>query len=170
MPFARAAALLLIGLAAAAARADALDDIARLQSGGRAEQALAVAERALAATPRSAPLRFARGVLLADLQRREEAMATFRALSQDHPELAEPHNNLAVLLAAKGELDAARGALEQALRAKPDYATAFENLGDIHAMLAARAYAQAAALDTNNRSAPAKLQLARGVWAPPRRP
>jgi tetratricopeptide (TPR) repeat protein len=170
MPFARTAALLLLGLAIGSARADALADIGRLQATGRAEQALGVAERALAAAPRSAPLRFARGVLLAELQRADEAIVTFRALSEDHPELAEPYNNLAVLLAARGELDAARNALEQALRAKPDYATAFENLGDIHAMLAARAYAQAAALDANNRSAPAKLQLARGVWAPPRRP
>ena len=170
MPFARTAALLLLGLAAGLARADALADVQRLQAAGRAEQALALADRALAATPRSAPLRFARGVALSELKRGDEAIAVFRALNEDHPELAEPYNNLAVLLAARGELDGARHALEQALRARPDDATALENLGDIHAMLAARAYAQAAARDANNRSAPAKLQRARTVWAAPPQP
>jgi Flp pilus assembly protein TadD len=163
MPFARRLASLLLLCTALAARADDLADILRLQSAGNAAAALPLAERALAAKPRDAQLRFVRGVLLADLGRADEAMAVFRQLVEDYPELAEPYNNLAALHAARGDLDSARAALEQALRARPGYATAHENLGDTYAMLAARAYAEAARLDVDNRSAPAKLQLVRGL-------
>lgn len=170
MPDARRLASLLLLCTAAAVHADELADIQRLKASGRAAAALPIADRALAARPRDAQLRFARGVLLADLKRDAEAAEVFRSLNQDHPELAEPYNNLAVLLAARGETDAARAALEQALRARPDYAAAQENLGDVHVMLAARAYAQAGRLDSGNRSAPAKLRLAQNLLNPAARP
>ena len=55
----------------------------------------------------------------------------------DYPELPEPHNNLAVLYAQKGDYELARDELEAAIGAAPDYAIAYENLGDIYARLAA---------------------------------
>lgn len=171
MPFVhRLASLALLLCAAGAASADELNDILRLQAAGQAAPALGIAERALAARPRDAQLRFVRGVLLADLKRSDEAAAVFRALIEDHPDLPEPYNNLAALQAARGELDAAQATLLQALRARPDYAVAQENLGDIYAMLSARAYGRAVQLDPANRSAPAKLALVRSLWSAPRQP
>lgn len=75
--------------------------------------------------------------------------------------MPEPHNNLAALYAARGELDRAREALEDAVRALPSYSLANENLGDIHLRLAERAYQRAVRADAANRAAREKLALAR---------
>ena len=80
----------------------------------------------------------------------------FTRLTEDFPELPEPYNNLAALYAQRKEYDKARTALEMAVRANPDYALAHENLGDVYAKLAARAYERAHQIDAANRRARAK--------------
>ena len=60
--------------------------------------------------------------------------------------------------AALGEYEPARVALEMAVRVRPDYAVAHENLGDIYARMAAQSYEKAAKLDSGNKSAPLKLK------------
>lgn len=157
---------MLLAATAGAARADELAEIQRLQNAGRSAEALQRTERALAAQPKDASLRFVHGVLLAELGRRAEAQALFERLTQDHPDLAEPYNNLATLYAAAGDYERAKSALEQALRANPGLATAQENLGDVYAMLASRAYARAAQIDPNNTAAPAKLATIRQMLTP----
>jgi Flp pilus assembly protein TadD len=97
--------------------------------------------------------------------RSEAAISVFRALSEDFPELPEPYNNLAVIYAQKGDLNAARIALETAIRTAPDWAVARENLGDVYVRLATAEYDRAAKLDRDNKSAPAKLLLARDLLA-----
>jgi tetratricopeptide (TPR) repeat protein len=62
-----------------------------------------------------------------------------------------------VLYASAGNYDKARSALELATLTNPNYAIAHENLGDIYAQLAARAYDRAGQLDKNNAAARAKL-------------
>ena len=62
----------------------------------------------------------------------------------DYPELAEPHNNLAVIYASRGDYSLARTELETAISLNPGYATAFENLGDVYARLASQQYALSA--------------------------
>ena len=57
----------------------------------------------------------------------EQAIDTLRALVSDYPELAEPHNNLAVIYASRGDYSLARTELETAISLNPSYATAFEN-------------------------------------------
>jgi Flp pilus assembly protein TadD len=59
-------------------------------------------------------------------------------LIEDYPELPEPYNNLAVLYAQQKQFDKARTALEMAIRIHPGYATAYENLGDLHSRLASQ--------------------------------
>jgi tetratricopeptide (TPR) repeat protein len=103
--------------------------------------------------------------VLAESQRAIEAIEVFQELTEDFPELAEPYNNLAALHAARGDFERARIALEQALRSNPGYATALENLGDVHGMLASRAYARALALDPTNNRVPGKLALVRELFA-----
>jgi len=138
----------------------ALESARKLFAEHRNDEALAAIDAALKATPNDLQLRFQRGVVLADSGRNDEAIETFAALSQDFPELPEPHNNLAVLYAARGELDRARAALEEAVRALPSYSLANENLGDIHLRLAERAYQRAVQADAANRAAREKLALA----------
>jgi tetratricopeptide (TPR) repeat protein len=119
----------------------------------------------IATRPREPRARFLKGVVDTEQGRTDAAMAVYRALIEDYPELPEPYNNLAVLLAQRGEYESARLALETALRTAPEWAVAHENLGDLYARLAAAQYAQAAKFDRNNKSAPAKLALARDLLA-----
>jgi tetratricopeptide (TPR) repeat protein len=154
-------------LVAVSARADETSDVRRLQTEARHAAALARAEQALAAKPKDAQMRFLRAVSLAELHRASEAMAAFESLIQDHPELAEPYNNLAALHAARGEFDQARAALEQALRADPGYVVAHENLGDVYAALAARSWSEALRLAPDNRGVATKLTIARELLRAP---
>jgi tetratricopeptide (TPR) repeat protein len=73
----------------------------------------------------------------------QAAMDTLQALTQSFPELAEPHNNLAVLLARENRHADALASLQAAIQARPDYAMALENMGDVYAALASNAYAKA---------------------------
>lgn len=147
------------------AAAAALDSARTLFAQGRTDEALAAIDAGLKASPGDAALRFQRGVVLADSGDVAAAIGVFEALTQEFPELPEPYNNLAALHAARGDLDLARAALEDALRALPSYALAHENLGDIHLRLAERAYQRAASADAGNRAAREKLALARELIA-----
>lgn len=56
------------------------------------------------------------------------------------PELPEPWNNLAVEYVKQGKLDMAQDALEMALTANPQYATARANLGWVQLMQAKKSF------------------------------
>lgn len=112
---------------------------------GQLSQASAKAEAYLASRPRDPQMRFIQGMIQQTQGQTDAAQATYLALTQDYPELPEPHNNLAVLLAAQGKIQEARAELDLALRANPGYATAHENLGDVYLQLARQAYESARA-------------------------
>lgn len=150
---------------ALAGHADELSDVHRLYYAGQTSEALRQADRFLATHPKDARMRFMKGVMLADHQHPQQAIEIFEGLTQDHPDLAEPYNNLAALYAAQGEYGRARSALDRALRANPGYATAHENLGDVYAALAAQSYARALQLEPGSKSLPPKLALARELFA-----
>ena len=122
-------------------------------------------DAALAANAKNPQARFLRGVVQADQDQADEAVATFQALTEDFPELPEPYNNLAVIWAQRGQYEKARTALESAIASHPDYAIAHENLGDIYSRLAGAEYDRAAALDKTSKSAQAKLVLVRQLYA-----
>ncbi len=147
--------------AAHAAIADDLKEVTRLHHAGQSTAALKLADKFLAMQPKEAQMRFLRAVVLADVGRRDDAIAALASLTQDYPELAEPHNNLAALYAADGAYGKARSELEESLRLNPAYATAFENLGDVYAMLARQAYVRALALEPDNVTVPRKLAMVR---------
>ena len=140
---------------------EARDLIDRKQYG----DAIARLDRVTAEHPREPQARFLKGVALGDQGKTDEAMTLYRDLAADFPELPEPHNNLAVLYAQKGEYDIARRELELAVAAAPTYAIAYENLGDVYARMAAAQYQKAGELSKANKTAPAKLKLVREVFA-----
>jgi tetratricopeptide (TPR) repeat protein len=144
-----------IGIAAA----NDVQDINQLFRKGDLTEALNRANQYLLKNPKDAQARFLKGLILADQDKSAEAIQVFTGLTEDYPELPEPYNNLAVLYAAQGKYDAARNALEMAIRTHPSYATAHENLGDLYAKMASIAYDKALQLDTNNSSAQTKLAL-----------
>lgn len=150
---------LLVGLGLPQARADGVDDAQALLRKGQAPQALERIDALLKKEPKNVRARFMRGVILSEQQKTNEAIAAFRSVSEERPELPEPHNNLGVLYAGLGRYDDARRALETAILADPKYATAHENLGDVYARMAARAYETAGKLDPKSNSARDKLKL-----------
>jgi len=158
-------ALLMLLAAPLAALGDALSDADLSLRAGRPAQALRQVDEYLAKNPLDMQARFLRGLILAEYKRENEAIEVFVRLTQDNPEYAEPYNNLAVLYAARGNLEGARSALEAAVRVNPKYITAQENLGDVYARLAAAAYERAAALDTGSKVVRAKLELSRDLVA-----
>jgi Flp pilus assembly protein TadD len=139
------------------------EEIARLVREKQLDAALARADAFLATSPRDAQIRFLRGVILADQSKAAEAIAVFESLVQDFPELPEPYNNVAVLLAAQGRYERARTLLQQAIDAQPNYVTAYENLGDLYVALATDAYQRGAKLAPNDASLARKLALAREI-------
>jgi Flp pilus assembly protein TadD/ketosteroid isomerase-like protein len=153
-------------LSLGAARADEYGDVAQLLRDGKLAEAQVRVERQLAAKPRDPQMRLFKGVIQRESGRLADAMTTFTRLTEDHPELPEPYNNLAVILAAQGQYDKARVALEKALRTNPSYATAHENLADIYARLASQAYSKALQLDGGS-SSPARLALIREIAPAP---
>ncbi len=156
-------ALLTLTLAAwdVSVAADAYTEVNRLTSSGQLDKALAQADAYLAQKPRDPQMRFLRGVALSEGGRKQEAEEVFLLLTREYPELPEPYNNLAVLLAARQELDQARAHLETALRNDPTYATAHENLGDVLAQLAARSYAKALQIQPGRSSIRLKMDQIR---------
>ena len=160
------AALFAAPWTALAAPADDLKEAQRLYGQGRVPQAMEKVEVFLKAQPRDAQGRFLKGLLLTEQKKTAEAIQVFTGLTEDFPELPEPYNNLAVLYASQGNYDKAKSALELAIHTHPSYATAHENLGDIYAQLASRAYDRALQLDKNNATAQTKLSLVKDLFGP----
>lgn len=158
-----AAAVVSVMLVSVPALGDEIQDINLQFRKGELAAALDHANRYLAKNPKDAQARFLKGLILADLGKTNDAIEVLSALTGDYPELPEPYNNLAVLYAAQGKYEAARNALEMAIRTHPDYATAHENLGDIYAKMAAIEYDKVQTLDAKNTTAPAKLKLIRNL-------
>ncbi len=145
--------------------AEALKEAATLVGNKQYDTAQEKLTALLAKRPREPRARFLKGVVETEQGHADAAMAIFRGLIEDYPELPEPYNNLAVLLAQRGEYENAKVALETAIRTAPDWAVPHENLGDIYARLAALEYAQAAKFDKANKTASAKLALVRDLLA-----
>lgn len=156
-----------LAFAVAPAQADDIQKIDQQYRAGDAAGALARIESHLSKQPRDAQARFLKGVILSEQGKSSDAIQLFTGLTEDYPELPEPYNNLAVLYAAQSQYDDARRALEGAIRAQPGYATAHENLGDLHAKTAAIAYAKALALDSKNAAVQTKLTRIQNLLGQP---
>jgi tetratricopeptide (TPR) repeat protein len=131
----------------AGAKADIYTEVNALVQSGQWKPALALAESRLKTTPTDPQMRLLLSHIQTGLGQNQAAMDTLRALTLSFPELPEPHNNLAALLARENRHEEALASLQAAIRARPDYALAIENLGDLYLALAARAYGQALALN-----------------------
>lgn len=150
---------------ALAAPADDLKQAQKLYGQGKLQPALDKVDQYLKEEPRDPQGRFLKGLVLTEQKKTQEAIRVFKGLTEDFPELPEPYNNLAVLYASLGDYEKAKSALELAIHTHPTYATAHENLGDIYAELASRAYDRALQLDKNNTSAKVKLAMVKDLFS-----
>ncbi len=142
-------------------------DIQHLINEGQYNEALKLTEEQLSLNSSDIKLQFMKGLVLTRLDRYSDAEKVFIQLTKENPELPEPFNNLAVVYAAQGKYAQASEALKSAINTHPSYATAHENLGDIYAKMASRAYNQALELDTSNKTAREKLSLVNELVSSP---
>jgi tetratricopeptide (TPR) repeat protein len=150
------AALALCAASVAAAPADDLKEAQRLYGLGKLPLALEKVDAYITAQPKDPQGRFLRGLVLTEQKKTTEAIEVFTRITEEYPELPEPYNNLAVLYAAQGNYERAKTTLELAIQTHPGYAIAHENLGDVYARLAGRAYDRALQIERNNPSAKTK--------------
>jgi Flp pilus assembly protein TadD len=125
-----------------------------------------LAEDVLLVSPRDAQTRFVHAVVLMELRRDAEAAEVFTRIAQEFPELPEPFNNLGLLHARAGRLDAARMALEAALRNDPGHRAARANLAEVHLMLAVAAWEQLARAGPLDPRQVRRLEAVRALLAP----
>jgi Flp pilus assembly protein TadD len=149
--------------AATAARADDLSELQGLIQRGDLSAAMVRADQAVAAQPRDAQVRFLRGVLLMDMARDVEALEAFTQLTQEHPDLPDPFNNIGLLHARAGRPEAALAAVQQALRCDPSHRIARANLGQVHLMLAVKAWDDLARSGPLEAAVRRKLEAARAL-------
>jgi Flp pilus assembly protein TadD len=154
-------------LVATPGRADTATEIQRLLNAGDLAGAFARSSAAMAAPAADARVRFLHGVVLMDLQRDAEALRVFESLTQTHPLLPDPFNNLAALHARAGRWEQARAALETALRNDPGHALARENLGDVYLQLALAAWRAASDAGRTDGLLRRKIRVAIELSTPP---
>jgi tetratricopeptide (TPR) repeat protein len=135
------------------------EQISALIAASQVDQALALIQKELISKPKDPTLVFQRGISLAVLGKHDEAMADFLFLTQEYPTLPEPYHNLAIIYSHKGDFARAKSALDTAIQNNPNYASAYDNLGDVYTKLAAQSYQKAQQLDANNLSAKSKNDL-----------
>ena len=146
----------LLVLFSASTRADVYSDVNRWVVAQEWVKAQNQAEQHLKSQPTDPQMR----LLLSRIQDAQgqtpAAMDTLQGLTQSFPELAEPHNNLAALLARENRHADALISLQAAIKARPDYAIALENMGDVYAALASQSYGKALQITPNQRRIQAK--------------
>lgn len=138
----------------------------RAAAGKRYDEAISGYDRVLATNPRNAQARFERAWAMAQAGREDEAIQAFAEMAQDFPELPEPHNNLALLYAKRGDLKRAEAELLLATEVKPAFAIGYTNLGDVYRRLAEQAYAEAVRRNPGDARASAALHQLRPAGTP----
>jgi len=130
---------------AATSAADALDAVKANIEAGRSDAAVKTLQSMVASNPEDYQAWFLLGVASSRQQRFHQAIEAFRRVIELKPELAEPHNNLAVIYNELGDVRAAVKELEASLAKRPGYAVAEENIGDLYVKLALQHYRSALA-------------------------
>ena len=151
----------------AGAQADIYKEANALVQSRQWRPALELVESHLKTAPTDPQMRLLLSHVQTGLGQTQAAMDTLRALTLSFPELPEPHNNLAALLARDNRHEEALAALQAALRARPDYGVALENLADLYVALAARAYGQALQLSPELQRLQNKQSHARDILKTP---
>jgi tetratricopeptide (TPR) repeat protein len=139
------------------------NDVRKLLRQAKYPQALLLVNKALAANPRDPQMRFWQGFIFEQLGQPDMALQAYLDLTREYPELAEPFNNLGVIYASKGDYPNAKAALENALRANPNYAAAHENMGDLLVNMARQSYERSLNIEPKQRGISQKIEQIKPV-------
>jgi tetratricopeptide (TPR) repeat protein len=139
--------------------ADPHEDVLKLLKQNLTDQAFDLVTVYLKDHPQDPQMRFWQGNLWVKKGERALASEVFLRLTQDYPELSEPHNNLGILQFEAGDYQKAKNSFETALKLQPNYALAMENLADTYLLLSKSSMEQALVMDPKSKSAHNKLEL-----------
>lgn len=134
---------LMCALPVQAKESDALEEARALIDADRSQEAVRMLEHSVEVDADDYHAWFLLGVAHSRQRQFHQAIEAFHKVSELRPDLAEPHNNLAVIYNELGDVRAAVRELEVSLEKKPDYATAQENIADLHIKLALQYYKKA---------------------------
>ena len=132
------------------ARADVYTEVNDKITSGQLQAAQSLVTRHLEKQANDPQMRLMQSQIQAAQGQTILAQETLEALTQEFPELPEPYNNLAALYAQQYAFEKALSSLAQAIRARPDYALALENMGDVHVALARQSYLKSKALPSQS--------------------
>lgn len=135
-----------LSLSAGVVLADVYTEVNDKITSGQYAAAQTLIERQLQKQPQDPQIRLMQSQMQVAQGQTTQAIETLETLTQEFPELPEPYNNLAVLYAGQQRMDDALTALTKAVKARPDYALALENLGDVYMTLARQSYQKAQTL------------------------
>ncbi len=121
----------------------ALEQINTLNQQQQYSQSLRLTQQLIQQYPGSPDLALMEGVMFNQLNRTDEAEQVFLRLSEKHPELPEPLNNLAVIYVNRGDMNRAISTLQKAFETHPSYARVQSNLRTLYTTLASQAYNRA---------------------------
>ena len=139
------------------------NDVRKLLRQAKYTQALLLVNKALATNPRDPQMRLWLGFIFEQLGQPDMALQVYLDLTREYPELAEPFNNLGVIYAAKGDYPNAKAALDNALRANPNYAAAHENMGDLLVNMARQSYERSLTIEPKQRGISQKIEQIKPV-------
>ncbi len=134
------------------------NDVRKLLRQAKYPQALLLVNKGLATNPRDPQMQFWQGFIFEQLGQPDMALQVYLDLTHEYPELAEPFNNLGVIYAAKGDYPNAKAALDNALRANPNYAAAHENMGDLLVNMARQSYERSLSVEPKQRGIAQKIE------------
>ena len=100
-------------------------------------------EQLLRQDPKHAETRFLTAYAYQMNAKTDKAVSLYQGLINDHPELPEPRNNLAMIYLAQGDYDRASQLLVEAINTHRSYAVAYANLSQVYKGIASEAYRRA---------------------------
>ena len=142
------------------------DKIQLLIENDKHKEALNLTEDYLSRNKSDIKFQFLKGLILARLNRYNDAEKIFYKMAEENPNLPEPLNNLAVIYSIQGEYSKAQEILKKALESNRNYETVYHNLSDLYAKVASRAYNQALGISQTERGPVEKLLFLRELNLP----
>ena len=139
--------ILFLLLIAGHVAAGSLNTVSIQIQNGEHGQALTTVDLLLSKTPADPQALFLKARALEAGTQELQAIEVYKKLIQTYPNMPEPYNNLGILYAKQGKLDAAKLVLEQGLNSHQSYSTIYNNLSNIYLEMARDSYIKALQLE-----------------------